>query len=196
MTTYRQTTPPSGLPVSVDEAKLHLRIPLEDDRHDVDLALKLAAAARHVEGISGRALVFRTLDAYLQDWPADGVVKLPWWPVDSITGVAYIDSAGAVQTLTVPTDIQLDLESQPSRIAPAYGTSWPTVRIGYKAITVTYVAGYGIDGEHVPEDLKSAVLLVLGDLWENREDTTAAAGLGVARFDAVRALLGPRVRWD
>lgn len=51
--------------------------------------------------------------------------------------------------------------------------NWPPTRTDkINAVEATYVAGYG-DAEDVPQSLKSAMLLVLAHIYENREAITA-----------------------
>lgn len=60
---------------------------------------------------------------------------------------------------------------EPGRVCLAPGQSWPVVQSRINAVEVTFVAGYGL-AANVPQDLKSAQLLLLGHLHENREATT------------------------
>ena len=81
-----------------------------------------------------------------------------------MTSIQYVDDAGDTQTLSTSL-YQVDTKSQPGRIIPAYGESWPTVRSDtLNAVTVNFVAGYGDDPEDVPAGLRHAVKLICGAL--------------------------------
>ena len=50
----------------------------------------------------------------------------------------------------------------------AAGQTWPVVQSRINAVELAFVAEYGLAAD-VPQDLKSAKLLLLGHLYENRE---------------------------
>ena len=88
---------------------------------------------------------------------ASGIVK--YYGTDNT--VYYMDGA----------DLFLDVKSEPGRICLAYGDSWPSTTLRpYSGVCVTYIAGYGDAGSDVPKNIRSAILLQLGELYENRED--------------------------
>ena len=52
---------------------------------------------------------------------------------------------------------------------PAYSKAWPVTRYQPAAVVVTLTAGYGENHESLPAPLKSAMLLLIGHLFLNRE---------------------------
>lgn len=104
-------------------------------------------------------------------------ILLPWSPVQSVSSVAYVDTAGVTQPLTVTTDYVVDTSSEPARIYPAYQCSWPSCRGQRNAITVTYIAGYGASGTAVPAPLLDAMYLLIGDGYEFKQTAVALGGL-------------------
>jgi uncharacterized phiE125 gp8 family phage protein len=192
----RRTVAPTRTALTLEEAIEHLR--LEPDAQDLPLVLALCQAADdHVEGVLRRALCMQTWQLTLDEFPCaeysdEAVIELPFPPLVSVTSLAYVDRDGAPQTLAAPS-YQIDTAGFVGRVAPAYGTFWPSTRNQLNAVTVTYVAGYG-DPADVPPAIKSALRLMLGHLYENREAVvtgTIATQLPLA----VDALLAPyRVR--
>ena len=87
---------------------------------------------------------------------------LPRAPVSSITSISYIDSAGDAQTLDSSYYSIDDYDPWPS-IKPAYGMTYPTHQDIHNAITVTYVAGYGSERGSVPNDIREALLIIVGN---------------------------------
>lgn len=74
-----RVTPPAEPPVSLEEAKAHLRVDFGDD--DLYVAGLIEAATAHLDGwsgILGRALVTQTWRQDLCGFPRDGVIRLPW----------------------------------------------------------------------------------------------------------------------
>ena len=119
----------------------------------------------------GRAYIDRTYILTLDDWPECGYIELPMPPLDSITSIVYTDSSGTNNTWS-SAEYQVDASGFVGRVSPAYGYSWPSSVLRVMAgVTVTYKAGYGAATSDVPERIKHAIKMVLGDLWENREDS-------------------------
>ncbi len=173
-------------PVSLAEAKMHLRV--DDDSTSEDaLILALVRAAREwVENYCRRSLVSRTITLRMDCFP--GEILLPRGPVSSVTSVQYVDADGATQTVTA-SDYQTDLYSVVARILPVLGVVWPQVKNGaVNSVIVTYVAGYATATE-LPRSIKAAMLLIVGHLFEHREQV-GPAGMVEVPF-AVKALLAP-----
>ena len=160
-------TAPVIEPVTVAQARAHLRIDGND--HDDVIAQLVRAARRRAEAHTRRALVTQTWDLTLDDFPL-WQIDVPRPPLQSVTHIKYIDTAGVQQTLSSVL-YTVDTKSEPGRITPAYGQSWPTARDQVNAVEVRFVAGFGMDSA-VPDDIKSAILLMVGHLFEHREEVT------------------------
>jgi uncharacterized phiE125 gp8 family phage protein len=194
-----QTVVPGAEPVSLVEAKLHLRV-----EHDVDndlITSLLKAARQFAETWTGRAFVTQTwqlkMDRFPSTegrklWPRDerdpsgGVIRIPKPPLSSLTSVQYVDTAGATQTLA-SSKYYVDTSTEPGRMVPASGESWPFVRDQTAAVTITFVAGYGAAAD-VPDGIKVAIKLLAASWYENRE--ALKVGVAVATMPlAVESLL-------
>lgn len=169
--------PPSDEPVSVVEAKRHSRISIDDD--DSLIEGQLMAARLHVENLTGLQLCTAT-------WKWSGTYfpcVLPRPPLQSILAVKYVATDGTLTTFT-GTNYQADILCRPARIEPAYGQAWPTQRSQDTAsVFVEYVAGFGAP-EDVPANIKHAILLLFGWMYENREPAKS-------ELMAINALLSP-----
>lgn len=162
-------TAPTTLPVTLAEAKAHIRVDIVDD--DTTITAMLGAAVQMAEQATGRALMPQTWKLTLDDFP--DAFELTRVPGISITAVTYVDTAGATQTLSNAL-YRLDNADDfgYAYVVPAYGTSWPDTNPEINAVTVTYVAGYA-DAASVPEAIKSWIKLQVGAMYENREAETA-----------------------
>jgi uncharacterized phiE125 gp8 family phage protein len=179
-------TPPALEPVELWEAKDHLR--LDTDDHDDLVAGLIVAARRHVEAFLHRALLTQTRELGLDCFPA-GEIRLPYPPLQSVTGIVYVDEAGAEQTLAT-SGFQVDARSEPGRVLPAYGKSWPSTRAVPNAVRITYVAGYGATPESLPAEVLEAVKVIVHTLYEN--PTSYATGTIATKLPfTVDALLWP-----
>jgi len=162
-----QSVAPTSEPITTAEAKLHLRVSSDYTDDDAYIDSLIAAARHYVETATNRQLVNATWDQRMDAFPPEIVLRRA--KGQSITSIAYIDENGASQTLSASV-YQSDLNSVPGRIKPAYGESWPDTRVGdYSAVTVTFVAGYGATAASVPNTIKQAILLLVGQWYENRE---------------------------
>lgn len=185
---------PPAEPVSRAEAKLHLRVDTDDTAQDTLIDALIQGAREWCENYTRRSFVRRTLQLRVDCFPSH--IRLPRGPVASVSSVAYIDSNGDSATLAAD-QYQVDTYSTPARIVPAFGVVWPSVDAGVvNGVTVTYVAGYAPGdtsptdhAENVPAGAKAAILLLIGHLYENREQV-GMQQLHEVPF-GVRALLAP-----
>src|SRR5688572_20453003 len=124
---YRLITPPTLLPVARGEAKAHIILDHNCDDSLID-GLILAAKEK-VESDTRRQLVTATWEFSLDKFPVcdGGIVYLEKPPIQSVSFVKYIDGDGVLQTLDA-SNYQLDSVSEPGRLKPAYGYSWPSHR--------------------------------------------------------------------
>jgi len=180
----RPVTAAAGDPVTLAEAKAHLRV---DSGDEDDLITRLiGAAVAKVEGPKGLgiAVMERQWALSLHAFPCS--IVLPLGPVSAVNAITYVDMAGAQQTLD-PADYHADLDGEPAGIESAFGKSWPATRNQRGAVTVTFTAGYPAAAS-VPDDLKTALLMTVAHLFENRE--TVHLGSSATEIpDTARAIL-------
>lgn len=161
---YVQTVAPTLPAVTLAEAKEHLREDSEDNNQLItDL---VEAATSYAQDYQWSQLVSATYEMRLDRFC--DLIELHPNPVSSVTSVAYVDSAGASQTLVANTDYVVDIKQKPARLVPAYGKSWPATRGFLNDVTITLVAGYGTPTS-VPRKIKQAILLLVGHWFRNRE---------------------------
>lgn len=165
---------PTVEPVSLAEARAHLRLDNTDD--DGILAGYILAARRFAEGYIRGAIVTQTWDYTINErWPLMRLecgyyrhrIELPLHPVQSVTSISYVDDNGVTQSLSGSMYTAHLLGSVPY-IDQAYNQSWPSVRAVSDAITVRFVAGYL--PEKVPDEIRAAILLHVESLYDRCED--------------------------
>lgn len=171
-----QYSAPATEPITLAEAKEHLRVVVSDD--DQMIARLIAAARSAAETETDRQLVTATWDMYLTDWPSGlEPIYLPKGKLQSVTSITYLDSDGATQTLA-SSQYRVGTYREPAEITLAYDCEWPSLRGARDQITIRFVCGYGTYTA-VPQLLKQAMLLLIGEMYERREDsisgTTIAA---------------------
>jgi len=165
-------TAPAVEPVSLQEARDHLRA-IEDTAGTEDAVIAgLIKRARELfdgrDGFLGRQLITATWDLTIDEFPIGDFIDLPLAPVQSITSITYIDTSGNEQTLDSGVySLSKDLTNQP-RVWLTYTGEWPDTRDIQEAVTIRFVAGYGLQAD-VPEPIRAAILLMIGHGYENRE---------------------------
>lgn len=190
---YKVSTAISSEQLTVSDVKLHLRL-TSDTTEDALIAALITAARDYCEKYTGRAFATQTLVAYLDNFPAEDYIELPMPPLQSVTSVKYKNSAGTETTMTVTTQYIVDTDSDIGRIVLPYGVSWPSFTpYPFNPISITYVAGYTT----LPRQLRQAMLLVIGSMYENRENDIALIGGQYHQTEfAAKALMDMyKVRW-
>ena len=166
----RRTVAPVVEPITLAEAKAHCRVDAETD--DVLIQGYITTAREWVEDYIDRALVTQQLVMKLDAFPAE--IELPRPPMiasgtaTAVTVTYVANEAGATATLAT-SQYRVDRDSTPGVIRTTYAGSWPSHIIDKNAVTVTWWAGYG-DTASVPQRVKSAMLMCVHELYENRGD--------------------------
>lgn len=192
-------TPPTVEPLLAadDVVRQHLRV--IDSSEDAWINLALTKAREQAEVQCRRALITQqwlmTMDKfpgpslstssanwYGPSWGTgpgpltvtrpDGVsqneIYVPRPPLVTIDSIMYYDDNGTLQTLDMSAYI-VDANTEPARIVPAVGASWPSTQNRVNAVQVTFTCGYGAAGSAVPAGIRIWLLMMTGTLFENRE---------------------------
>jgi uncharacterized phiE125 gp8 family phage protein len=179
-------TAPSGAPVTLEEAKAHLRV--LHGSEDALITRFVSAATSHVELWIGRSLVTRTLLLKRDDFPRrGGAIPLPYPPVAAVASVTYKAVDGSEQTLAAEA-YHLVSSRTSAELVPSGNSAWPAIAFGRLNVTIEYTAGYGAAAA-VPEDIRNAVLLLIEHFYSNRGAVADTSKVVVPM--AVEALLGP-----
>lgn len=178
--TLKLVTAPSTYPITTAAAKLHLRVDASDEDTLIDALI--TAATEMAEQHTGRAIMQQTWQLTLDEFPE--YFELTRVPVQSITSITYVDTAGATQTLSNTQYALAQDDFGFARIDPTYDAVWPDTRLQPGAVTVIFVCGYA-SASVVPESIKQWIKLMVAAMYENRE----AEGKQLASLGFVDALL-------
>lgn len=178
-------TEPDTIPVSVTEFKTHHRVDGSDS--DDYITALLGAAVAHLEEICNRKFITQTWKLYLDEWPDDAEIELPYGKTGSVTSIVYKDQEGNNTTLD-SSAYSVDTDLVPGRIVIGYDQSWPSETLfNLNPISITFTCGYG-DASDVPADIKHAIKLLAAHYFENREPIVT--GTTVSKIpDTVDALI-------
>lgn len=172
MTPHRSiavVTPAAAEPITLSDAKAHLRV----DHNDEDTLIDglIAAARRYAEGYTRRALAAQVVDVFYDGFPACSPFDLPMPPVQSIDEVAYMAPSDDEETTLEADTYVVDTDAQPARVGLAASASWPATDDRIKTVRIRLTVGPG-EGEGIPETIRQAMLLLIGHWYENREEVT------------------------
>ena len=109
------------------------------------------------------------------EWNYSQMMKLFAPPLIEVLSIVYTDPNGNIQTLA-PSAYIVDTASEPARIFPAFGMTWPAIQAVPNSVQVTFVAGYNTNPSSagdIPNALYVAILLMTAHLYENRGENAA-----------------------
>jgi len=163
MKTYQVITPASTYPVSLTEAKSHLKVDTTAD--DTYITSIIKAATQLSEEYTNRFFIDTVIDQTCSDFAQ--LQTLFKSKVSAVAHVKYYDSDNSLQTLSATVyDTQLNYE--PSQIQLANNQNFPSITKRNDAVVARYTVGYGSAASDVPEIIKQAILLTIGNFYQNR----------------------------
>ncbi|MEZ5818327.1 MAG: head-tail connector protein [Hyphomicrobiaceae bacterium] len=181
------TSGPALEPVSLAEAKAHLRVdgPAEDA-----LIQSLVVTSRlHIEAALGLALITQSWSYFLDRWPKAGRLVLPLRPVAAVSHIRLWNDEGMSEALD-PSQFLLDGHGMPPRLVALSGLADPAPARVANGIEIGFTAGFGASPGDVPATIRHALLLLVAHWYENREPVQI--GVGVNAVPAmVSDLLAP-----
>ena len=168
-----QTSNPAELPISLPEAKDHLRVTAAED--DEYITALVRTATQYVEDASKRALVSRTYRLLrpsfaADDWLESGrrAIRIPRPPLVSVDAVKYLDEDLVEQTVA-SADYQVLTNRIPGAVYLVDDGSWPSAVACDRedVVRIEFTAGYGAAAA-VPGTAKSAIRLLVDSWYRNR----------------------------
>lgn len=168
---------PEVEPVSISEAKEHLRIVdfTDDDNY---IASLITAARKWCEDYCERTFADCQYTVAFDDFPHIRI-ELPRPPLrlnatasEATVTISYVDTGGSTQVLSWAQsgtqDFRVDKDYTPALAYPLYLETWPSTRIDDKAVQITYLAGYG-DSRFVPKSVTHSMKMLVSHWYTNRE---------------------------
>lgn len=145
--------------LTLTEVKAHLRV--DHDHEDTLINSLIEPSYQFAEEYTGRSVLPVQKVLNLDNFQS--LIELPVIPVVSIENITYNDTDGALQTLT---EYYLDLREQRATLQAAQNESFPGTDETFENVTITYSVGYSV----IPSVINQAVLLIIGSLYEQREN--------------------------
>lgn len=182
-TSFKLVTGPASEPVSLDDIKEVLKIDTSDE--DAYLSRLISAARTKAEGYTGKAFITQTwkltkdgfgdldydvkLGAGVHTGARQGLlagassVFLPMLPLQSVSSIVSYDTDNTSATFA---SSKYTVDTSGGRVFLNQGETWPTNLRMYSAVEITYVSGYGDDASDVPQDIRTAIELLVKNMYE------------------------------
>lgn len=165
------TSGPATEPVTVAEAKAHLRI--DGSNEDTLIASLILTSRLHVEAALGLALITQSWRMLLDAWPLTKDIEVPLRPLQSIDAVRVWPQTGSA-TVIDEDDYLADTASVPPRLVRT-GVVWRQPGRVANGIEIDFTAGYGTEASDVPEPIRQALLLLVSHWYERRDPIEVGA---------------------
>jgi uncharacterized phiE125 gp8 family phage protein len=178
---YKIITPAAAV-IDLPTLKAHTRA---NDFDDSLLSAYLSAAMAYAQHYTGTAIGGQEVELVLDAFP-DGAISLPLAPAQSVISIIYVDQSALEQTLSSLL-YTLDNYGLSHWVLPAAAIDWPDTYEAANVVRVRYMAG----GTTLDPAVKAALMLLVGHLYENRQEATekklSSVPLGVnALLDTVK----------
>lgn len=171
-------SPPTVEPITLPQAKNHLRVDIADD--DALIQTYITAARQACEAFIHGYLITQTWRVNYSGWPDDflGSIAIPVEPLQSVASFKWWDQNFVETDMTVATpgpgpflstDYLLDKDSEPAQIVLPPGNAWPGVsQWPVNPIQITVTAGFGADGTAVPAAYLNGMYMCIAHWYEHR----------------------------
>ncbi len=149
----RLVIPPVTEPVTLEEAKLHLRI--DGNEEDSLISVLITVARQKSEEYTRRAFITQTWELALDS--ASGKVYLPKPPIQTINEVTLDGEIVSTENYV--------LIGQ-----NAFYSKIPLRAVNPDGLVIRYISGYGSNATDIPQAIRQAILMLITHLYEHRGD--------------------------
>ena len=187
---YQITVQPATEPITLEEAKEHLRVDFSEEDDYINTLIK--TARKYCESYTNKYFITQTWRQNLDFFPR--AIQLKVNPVISLTSLKYYDTTESQQTITDDSDnFQKDFLDDVGSIHEGLVNAFPSVGNTINPIEIITVCGYG-DASDVPNNIKHAMKILISHLYENREGVNVVVGglaMQINLPNSVKHLLSP-----
>jgi hypothetical protein len=190
----RLITPPRGEPVGVEEAKRYLRVETFDDQEIIENLITTARLA--VESYTGRTLMTQTWRLILpQTNPALSTCLVDPFNRTKITvkfpGNPFIGLQGHPKLVSQHSSREIkNYHVAKGFFQALLGINGLSLN-ETQSLQVDFMCGYGDSPEEVPLTFRQAILMLVAELYDNRNGQSSHSAQPAFINDAVACLLKP-----
>jgi uncharacterized phiE125 gp8 family phage protein len=168
-------TVPDRYAVTLAEAKTHLRVSDSiDTEEDTLITRAIGAATEYIEKYCNRPLIQRSIRIATESFPTGNEWDIGIGNCAAVLGITYLDQDEVRQTYA-SSNYRTMFYDDGVRLILKRDKVWPTDAIKTSdSIFVDLIAGYPseqspADRDLVPDGLKAAMMMMIADMYENRE---------------------------
>lgn len=186
-------TAPAQEPLTLEEVKTHLRIHPDIDDEDALITSYIKAARTYCEGYQNRAYFTQTMKLLIDRLEDEIIIPRP--PLQSVTQIQYQKNDGSLIEYDNSNYI-VDNNGDYGIVylAEEYDDLGSIDLAPVNAIQITFIAGYD-ETDDIPQTIKQAMLLLIGNWYENREQAIIGHQVNELPF-AVKSLLNLDRVWS
>lgn len=192
-------------PVSLREAKNHLRIDDDVTHDDALIGLYISAARIYAENYTSRSFLRQKWRLILDGFPSHSkrclsngasfslpghTILLERGPFISLDSIEYIGLDNELYVLP-DTEYKAELSGGLGRVTPSYGNAWPTCMPQIGSVAINYTAGYGENIDDVPAGIRQWILVRINSMYENREEVSTNNRSAIESVQFIDGLLDP-----
>ncbi len=168
-----QKTAASTEALRLGDIKRHLRLSTGDTNEDKVFTILRKAARGKAENYTNRKFIKQIWYQYFEKWPDKNYITLAYPPLSTSPAPALTyQSSTEGRTTVSTTKYRLDTANVPGRLVLGYGDDWPSETLWtVNPIRVEFTCGYSSNSSGLPGDITDAMLLMVGHMYENREDS-------------------------
>lgn len=175
---------PAIEPLSLEEAKVFLRVEAADD--DALIAALIAAARLHIESQTQLGLITQSWRLVLDCWPRQGRIVVRPGPLKAVSAARVFDLDGKAR----PVDTQAFVPELGISTLAFRPWSMPHPARFAAGIEIDFMVGFGDAASDVPESLRHAIRQLVAHWYDNRGLIAADAESAVMPA-SVAALVAP-----
>ncbi|QFT69611.1 Phage gp6-like head-tail connector protein [Labrenzia sp. THAF35] len=179
----------SGNLLTRDEAKEHLRVYHDDEDDYIDALLAVVTENFCGEqGWLGISVVEQVWEYTACTFPC-GLLRIPRPPLKTVDNVYYTPDTDVETELLTFRTFDAEVKFRGGYILPAIDEDWPDTNGEPASVRIRFTSGYDV----VPAPVKHAAKLMIGTLFDNREDVSEKKVYVVPQ--AIDRLLMPYRNW-
>lgn len=174
MSVIKLVTPSTAEPVTLEDAKLWLRLDEHESAEDPLIESLITKARQRWEEVKQRSALVQTFDCYPDEALTDGCpVVIPKAPLVSVTSIRGFQSSEATDTggtAMSTSGYYVDTAHEFGRVIPLSAFTYPTATREINPVIIRFTAGYSTDPHSVPESVKTEIKQIVARVYEHRGD--------------------------
>ncbi|MCY6354519.1 head-tail connector protein [Clostridium sp. ZS2-4] len=153
-------------PITIEEAKQHLRISGSDE--DIIVASMIKQAREFCEDFQNRKYITQTLELVLDSFPRENCIAFKnCSPIQRVESIKYYDNTGE-EHLFDESNYIVDIDGFINRIVLRNYKQWPSISLQrVNGVRIRFTAGFGDKEENVPETVKWPMILHMRLLYDD-----------------------------